>query len=116
MPVHELRDRVLHGLREHVELVRLLDREARRRGLGLALDQLLVVAARGLQSVQSAGPQERLQDRRQLRAVHVHARLRAHARLIGRETFRRSSAELLYFAPAGGEVFFAAANVAVRWE
>ena len=42
--------------------------------------------------------------------------LRAHARLIGRETFRRSSAELLFFAPAGGEALFAAADAAVRWE
>ncbi len=66
-----------------------------------------------------------LRGRRRAALLTVHALgaadpvepwLRAHARLIGRETFRRSSAELLFFAPAGGEVFFAAANVAVRWE
>jgi 4-amino-4-deoxy-L-arabinose transferase-like glycosyltransferase len=42
--------------------------------------------------------------------------LRANARLLGRETFRRSSAEILYFAPASGAAFFAASGVAVRWE
>jgi 4-amino-4-deoxy-L-arabinose transferase-like glycosyltransferase len=35
--------------------------------------------------------------------------LRAHARLLGRETFRRSSAEVLYFGPAQGQTFFPAA-------
>jgi uncharacterized membrane protein len=31
--------------------------------------------------------------------------LRTHARLLGRETFRSSSAEVLYFAPADGDTF-----------
>ena len=40
--------------------------------------------------------------------------LRANARLIERDTFPRSSAELLYFAPATGDTFFA--EVAGRWD
>ena len=40
--------------------------------------------------------------------------LAANARLIGRDTFPRSSAELLYFAPANGATFFA--DVAGRWD
>jgi hypothetical protein len=35
--------------------------------------------------------------------------LRAHARLLGREVFRKSSAEVQYFGPAQGETFFPAA-------
>jgi hypothetical protein len=42
--------------------------------------------------------------------------LEANARLLGRDTFRRSSAEVLYFAPLEGETFFAPADVAARWE
>jgi Dolichyl-phosphate-mannose-protein mannosyltransferase len=42
--------------------------------------------------------------------------LEANARLLGRETFRRSSAEVLYFAPLHGETFFAPTDVAARWE
>jgi hypothetical protein len=40
----------------------------------------------------------------------------ANARLLGRETFPRSSAEILYFAPLQGETFFAPTEVAARWE
>jgi hypothetical protein len=42
--------------------------------------------------------------------------LRAHARLLGRETFRSSRAEVLYFGPANGEAFFPGASQASRWE
>jgi hypothetical protein len=42
--------------------------------------------------------------------------LRAHARLLGRETFRSSRAEVLYFGPASGEAFFPGASPASRWE
>jgi hypothetical protein len=66
-----------------------------------------------------------LRGRRRAALLTVHALgaadpvepwLREHARLIGRESFRRSSAELLYFAPANGEALFASADAAVRWE
>jgi len=40
----------------------------------------------------------------------------ANARLLGRETFPWSSAEILYFAPLQGETFFAPTEVAARWE
>jgi uncharacterized membrane protein len=42
--------------------------------------------------------------------------LNRNARLLGRETFPWSSAEILYFAPLEGETFFAPADVAGRWE
>jgi hypothetical protein len=42
--------------------------------------------------------------------------LRAHARPLGRETFRSSRAEVLYFGPANGEAFFPDASQASRWE
>jgi hypothetical protein len=42
--------------------------------------------------------------------------LSTNARLLGRETFPWSSAEILYFAPLEGETFFAPADVARRWE
>lgn len=66
-----------------------------------------------------------LRGRRRAALLTIHALgaadpvepwLREHARLIGRESFRRSSAELLYFAPANGEALFASADAAVRWE
>ena len=42
--------------------------------------------------------------------------LRAHARLLGRDTFHDSRAEVLYFAPASGTSFFLDAPMAARWE
>lgn len=42
--------------------------------------------------------------------------LRAHARLLGRDAFRDSRAEVLYFGPASGETFFPDAPMAARWE
>jgi hypothetical protein len=66
-----------------------------------------------------------LRGRRRVALVTVHALgtsdpvgpwLSANARLLGRETFRRSTAEIQYFAPARGEVFFPGSEVAVRWE
>jgi hypothetical protein len=67
-----------------------------------------------------------LRGRQRVALVTVHALgatdpvepwLRANGRLLGRETFRRSSAEILYFAPASGTAFFAAASgLAARWE
>jgi Dolichyl-phosphate-mannose-protein mannosyltransferase len=66
-----------------------------------------------------------LRGRRRVALATIHAGgaadpvqpwLEANARLLGRETFRRSSAEVLYFAPLRGETFFAPANVADGWE
>jgi uncharacterized membrane protein len=42
--------------------------------------------------------------------------LRANARLLGRDTFPWSNAEILYFAPLEGETFFASTDIARRWE
>jgi hypothetical protein len=42
--------------------------------------------------------------------------LRAHARLAGRETFRSSRAEVLFFEPANGDTLLLAAPQASRWE
>lgn len=66
-----------------------------------------------------------LRGRRRVALATVHAGgaadpvqpwLEANARLLGRDTFRRSSAEILYFAPAQGETFFAPPALADRWE
>jgi uncharacterized membrane protein len=66
-----------------------------------------------------------LRGRRRVALATIHAGgvddpvrpwLEANARLLGRDTFRRSSAEVLYFAPLEGETFFAPADVAARWE
>lgn len=66
-----------------------------------------------------------LRGRRRVALATIHAGstgdpvrpwLEANARLLGRDTFRRSSAEILYFAPLHGETFFAPAEVAGRWE
>jgi Dolichyl-phosphate-mannose-protein mannosyltransferase len=65
-----------------------------------------------------------LRGRRRVALATVHAGgvtdpvqpwLEKNARLLGRDAFRRSSAEILYFAPLSGETFFAPA-LAVRWE
>jgi hypothetical protein len=42
--------------------------------------------------------------------------LRAHARLAGRETFRSSRAEVLFFEPAKGDTLLLAAPQGSRWE
>jgi hypothetical protein len=66
-----------------------------------------------------------LRGRRRVALATIHAGgaadpvqpwLEANARLLGRDTFRRSSAEILYFAPLQGETFFAPREVATRWE
>lgn len=66
-----------------------------------------------------------LRGRRRVALATIHAGgasdpvqpwLEANARLLGRDSFRRSSAEVLYFAPLHGETFFAPTDVAGRWE
>jgi len=65
-----------------------------------------------------------LRGRQRVALVRVHALasdplepwLGAHARLVGRETFRRSTADILYFVPAQGDTFFAPSDLAVGWE
>ena len=65
-----------------------------------------------------------LRGRQRVALVRVHALasdplepwLSAHARLVGRETFRRSTADILYFVPAQGDTFFAPSDLAVGWE
>jgi hypothetical protein len=42
--------------------------------------------------------------------------LRSHARVLGRDTFRGSSAEVVYFAPVAGDSLFPPAGAAHRWE
>jgi hypothetical protein len=42
--------------------------------------------------------------------------LQAHARPLGHDTFRSSSAEVWYFGPADGAIFFPDSAVNVRWE
>lgn len=62
-----------------------------------------------------------LRGRRRVALVRIHDLggqappeewLQAHARPLGREVFRRSSAQVLYFGPAQGETFFPAASPA----
>ena len=63
--------------------------------------------------------------RRDVAVVSIHSLgpdpvepwLRAHARLIGRERFRWSTATLVFFAPAAGETIYVTnTDVAARWE
>jgi 4-amino-4-deoxy-L-arabinose transferase-like glycosyltransferase len=65
-----------------------------------------------------------LRGRQRAALVTIHAAgardpvdpwLRAHERLVGHETFRHSSAEVLYFAPASGGTFFST-DLARGWE
>jgi hypothetical protein len=64
-----------------------------------------------------------LRGRRRLALARIHTVdapgqvepwLKAHARLVGRETFRSSRAEVLYFAPASGDTLLLPAGS--RWE
>jgi hypothetical protein len=66
-----------------------------------------------------------LRGRRRVALVAIHTLgvrdpvepwLKANARLLGRETFRRSSAEILYFGPMSGDTFFAPGGLAIGWE
>jgi hypothetical protein len=67
---------------------------------------------------------ERLVDgRSRVAYVRIHALggsdapeqwLRAHARLLGREEFHKSSAEVLYFGPPAGDTVFRAASPIVH--
>jgi len=64
-----------------------------------------------------------LKGRRRVALVRIHDAggeapaelwLRTHGRLIGTETFRRSSAKVLYFAPLAGDTAFPSAAPLVR--
>ena len=65
-----------------------------------------------------------LHGRRRVAVVSIHSLgpdpvepwLRAHARLLGLERFRWSTATLVFFAPAAGETFVTNTDVAARWE